>query len=34
LVEGVKFNMPGWWELDLALEGPAGADTVTFNLVL
>ncbi len=34
LVEGVKFNMPGWWELDLGIEGPAGADFVTFNLVL
>jgi hypothetical protein len=34
LVEGVKFNMRGWWTLDLAIEGPKGADTVTFNLVL
>jgi hypothetical protein len=34
LLEGMKFNMPGWWEIDLAIEAPAGADTVTFNLVL
>jgi hypothetical protein len=34
LIEGMKFNMPGWWEIDLAIEGPAGVDTVTFNLVL
>ena len=34
LVEGMKFNMPGWWELDLGIEGSAGADTVTFNIVL
>ena len=34
LVEGMKFNMPGWWELDLGIEGPAGPDAVTFNLVL
>ena len=34
LVEGMKFNMPGWWELDLSIDGPAGTDTVTFNLVL
>jgi len=34
LVEGVKFNMSGWWELDLGIEGPAGIDAVTFNLVL
>ncbi len=33
LLEGVKFNMPGWWELDLGIEGPKGADDVTFNLV-
>jgi hypothetical protein len=34
LVEGMKFNMPGWWEIDLGIEGPRGADAVTFNLVL
>ncbi len=34
LMEGVKFNMSGWWEIDLAIEGPAGPDAVTFNLVL
>ncbi len=34
LIEGMKFNMPGWWEIDVAIEGPAGADTITFNLVL
>ncbi len=34
LIEGMKFNMPGWWEIDLAIDGPAGADSVTFNLVL
>jgi YtkA-like len=34
LIEGMKFNMPGWWEIDLAIEGPNGADAVTFNLVL
>jgi hypothetical protein len=34
LIEGMKFNMGGWWEIDLAIEGPAGADAVTFNLVL
>jgi hypothetical protein len=30
----VKFNMPGWWVIDLTIDGPAGHDTVTFNLVL
>lgn len=33
-VEGVKFSMSGWWELRFAITAPAGADTVTFNLVL
>lgn len=34
LIEGMKFNMPGWWEIDLSIDGPAGVDTITFNLVL
>lgn len=34
LVEGVKFNMSGWWEFKLGIEGSAGSDEVTFNLVL
>lgn len=34
LIEGMKFNMPGWWVLDLVIDGPDGHDTVTFNLVL
>lgn len=33
-IEGVKFSMPGWWELRFDISAPAGADTVTFNLVL
>lgn len=33
-VEGMKFNMPGWWVVNLSVEGPDGTDTVTFNLVL
>lgn len=33
-VEGMKFNMPGWWVVNLSVDGPAGPDTVTFNLVL
>ena len=33
-VEGVRFNMGGWWAFTLALDGPHGADTVTFNLDL
>jgi hypothetical protein len=33
-IEGVRFNMGGWWEFKLAIAGPHGADTVTFNLDL
>jgi hypothetical protein len=34
VIEGVRFNMGGWWEFKLAIAGKAGADTVTFNLAL
>ncbi|MBO6716452.1 MAG: FixH family protein [Rhizobiaceae bacterium] len=33
-IEGVRFNMGGWWELHLRINGPAGDDEVTFNIVL
>jgi hypothetical protein len=33
-IEGVRFSMGGWWELKLAIESPAGVDSVTFNLSL
>lgn len=33
-IEGVKFSMGGWWELRFEISSAAGADTVTFNLVL
>jgi hypothetical protein len=33
-IEGVRFNMGGWWELKLAIDSAAGADSVTFNLNL
>jgi hypothetical protein len=34
LVEGVKFNMGGWWVVRFAITTGAGTDTVTFNLGL
>jgi hypothetical protein len=34
LIEGVKFNMGGWWVVRFAIATAAGADTVTFNLGL
>lgn len=33
-IEGVRFNMGGWWEFKLAISAAAGADVVTFNLDL
>jgi len=33
-IEGVRFNMGGWWEFRLAIEGARGVDTVTFHLDL
>jgi YtkA-like len=33
-IDGVRFSMGGWWEFKLAIESPAGADSVTFNLSL
>jgi len=31
-IEGVRFNMGGWWEFRLAITGAHGVDTVVFNL--
>lgn len=31
-IEGLRFNMGGWWELHLAVTSPAGSDRITFNL--
>ena len=33
-IEGLRFSMGGWWELKLAIDSPAGTDSVTFNLSL
>ena len=33
-IEGVKFNMRGWWTFELAVDGADGTDVVTFNIVL
>lgn len=33
-IEGVRFNMGGWWEFKLAIAGASGTDRVTFNLAL
>lgn len=31
-IDGLRFNMGGWWVLRLAVQSPAGADRITFNL--
>lgn len=33
-IEGVRFNMGGWWEFRLAIHAASGSDVVTFNLSL
>lgn len=33
-VDGVRFNMGGWWVLAFAIDGPQGRDTVSFNFDL
>ena len=34
LLEGMKFSMPGWWEIKLAIAAEEGTDNVTFNRVV
>ena len=33
-IEGVRFNMGGWWEFTPAINAPTGSDVVTFNVAL
>jgi hypothetical protein len=34
LVEGMKFNMGGWWVVKFRVDAAAGVDSVIFNLAL
>lgn len=34
LVEGMKFQMPGWWEVRFHISAGGQSDSVTFNLIL
>jgi len=34
LIEGMKFNMPGWWTLTVSIDGNEGTESATFNLEL
>lgn len=33
-IEGVRFNMSGWWVLKFAITSPAGVDEAEFNILL
>lgn len=33
-IDGMKFNMAGWWTLTISIKGPQGEDAAIFNLVL
>ena len=34
LLEGMKFSMPGWWEIKLKVAAASGTDDVTFNTII
>ena len=34
VIEGVKMQMAGWWEMKLTISAEDDSDTVTFNVVL
>lgn len=34
LLEGMKFSMPGWWEIKLKIDAASGTDEVTFNTII
>ena len=34
LVDGMKFNMGGWWVVKFRVSSPAGTDSVVFNIKL
>jgi len=33
-IDGVRFNMTGWWELKFHIKAAQGEDDVTFNIAL
>lgn len=34
LVEGMKFQMPGWWEVRFNINADGKSDTITFNFTM
>lgn len=34
LLEGMRFSMPGWWEIKVTIDGNQGQDSVLFNTII
>jgi hypothetical protein len=34
LIEGMKFSMPGWWEILIAVQKGPASDVTTFNRII
>ena len=34
VIQGMRFSMPGWWELKLAIAAAGRTDNVTYNIEL
>jgi hypothetical protein len=34
LIEGLRFNMPGWWTLTVTIDAAAGTDSATYNVMM
>lgn len=34
LLEGMKFSMPGWWEIKLTIDATSGADELRLNTII
>lgn len=34
VIEGMKFSMPGWWEIKLKVDAGSGTDDITFNTII
>jgi hypothetical protein len=34
LVQGLKFHMPGWWQMVFTIDGPKGKDQVAFDFMV
>jgi hypothetical protein len=34
VIDGVKFSMTGWWQMNIQIDSPHGSDLVQFNTVV